>query len=52
MRTANGFGRASVPSGASTGSKEALEKRDGDSTEYNGKGVKTVKCLTTIKIVN
>lgn len=33
------FGRAIVPSGASTGSGEALELRDGDSTRYNGKGV-------------
>jgi len=37
--TANGFGRASVPSGASTGTHEALELRDGDSDRYNGKGV-------------
>ncbi len=34
-----GFGRAIVPSGASTGSGEALELRDGDKTKYNGKGV-------------
>ncbi|MFA5582922.1 MAG: phosphopyruvate hydratase [Bacteriovoracaceae bacterium] len=33
------FGRASVPSGASTGSREALELRDGDKTHYMGKGV-------------
>ncbi len=33
------FGRASVPSGASTGSREALELRDGDKKRYNGKGV-------------
>ncbi len=33
------FGRAAVPSGASTGSHEALELRDGDKTHYNGKGV-------------
>lgn len=32
-------GRASVPSGASTGSREALELRDGDKTRYMGKGV-------------
>ena len=32
-------GRASVPSGASTGSKEAIELRDGDKTRYMGKGV-------------
>ena len=34
-----GYGRAIVPSGASTGSGEALELRDGDKTRYNGKGV-------------
>lgn len=33
------MGRASVPSGASTGSKEALELRDGDTKRYQGKGV-------------
>ncbi len=33
------LGRAAVPSGASTGSKEALELRDGDSKRYGGKGV-------------
>jgi len=33
------FGRAMVPSGASTGSKEAVELRDGDKTRYGGKGV-------------
>lgn len=32
-------GRASVPSGASTGENEALELRDGDKTRYGGKGV-------------
>lgn len=32
-------GRAAVPSGASTGSREALELRDGDSSRYDGKGV-------------
>ena len=32
-------GRAAVPSGASTGSKEAIELRDGDKTRYLGKGV-------------
>ncbi len=34
------IGRAAVPSGASTGSKEAVELRDGDKTRYMGKGVK------------
>jgi enolase len=32
-------GRAAVPSGASTGSKEAIELRDGDKARYGGKGV-------------
>ncbi|MFI8415579.1 phosphopyruvate hydratase [Serratia sp. NPDC078593] len=31
--------RASVPSGASTGSREAIERRDGDKTRFGGKGV-------------
>jgi len=35
------FGRAAVPSGASTGEREALELRDGDKTRYLGKGVLT-----------
>lgn len=34
-----GFGRAAVPSGASTGSFEAIELRDGDKLRYGGKGV-------------
>ena len=34
-----GFGRAAVPSGASTGEYEAWELRDGDSSRYRGKGV-------------
>ena len=33
------FGRAAVPSGASTGAHEAVELRDGDDKRYNGKGV-------------
>ena len=33
------MGRAAVPSGASTGAHEAVEKRDGDKTRYLGKGV-------------
>lgn len=38
---ANGIcGRAAAPSGASTGSREALELRDGDQSRYLGKGVK------------
>jgi enolase len=35
-----GFGRAAVPSGASTGSREAVELRDGDKARYQGKGVR------------
>ncbi len=34
------FGRAAVPSGASTGAHEAAELRDGDKTRYGGKGVR------------
>jgi enolase len=34
-----GYGRAAAPSGASTGSREALELRDGDPQRYLGKGV-------------
>lgn len=42
-----GFGRAIVPSGASTGEREALELRDGDKSRFLGKGV-----LTAVKNVN
>jgi enolase len=35
------FGRAAVPSGASTGSHEAVELRDGDNARFGGKGVQT-----------
>ena len=42
------MGRAAVPSGASTGSREAVELRDGDSRAYLGKGVsKAVKNVNT-----
>ena len=41
------FGRAIVPSGASTGKKEALELRDGDKSRFLGKGV-----LTAVNNVN
>ena len=42
--------RASIPSGASTGSKEALELRDNDSSRYMGKGVlKAVKNVNILK---
>lgn len=42
-----GFGRALVPSGASTGEYEAVELRDGDKDRYLGKGV-----LTAVNNVN
>ena len=43
------MGRASVPSGASTGENEALELRDGDKQRYGGKGVlKAVENVNTI----
>ena len=42
------MGRASVPSGASTGSREAIELRDGDQSRYLGKGVlRAVENLNT-----
>ena len=41
------FGRAAVPSGASTGAYEAVEKRDGDASKYMGKGV-----LQAVEAVN
>ncbi|KXK62179.1 enolase [Micromonospora rosaria] len=40
------FGRAAVPSGASTGTNEAVELRDGDSSRYHGKGVR--KAVTAV----
>ncbi len=43
-----GFGRAAVPSGASTGAHEAVELRDGDKSRYLGKGVRqAVKNVNT-----
>ncbi|MFQ5622114.1 MAG: phosphopyruvate hydratase [Paracoccaceae bacterium] len=42
------FGRAAVPSGASTGAHEAVELRDGDESRFNGKGVlKAVQAANT-----
>src|SRR5262249_6605899 len=42
------MGRAAIPSGASTGSREALELRDGDKRRYGGKGVlKAVEAVDT-----
>jgi enolase len=40
VRAGAAFGRAAVPSGASTGEREALELRDGDNARYLGKGVR------------
>ncbi|MEE9552168.1 MAG: phosphopyruvate hydratase, partial [Gammaproteobacteria bacterium] len=44
---AGGFGSAMVPSGASTGVREALELRDGDQKRYKGKGV--LKAINNIE---
>lgn len=45
----NSRGRAAVPSGASTGTHEAVELRDGDATRYSGKGVlRAVENVNTI----
>src|SRR5579863_7741742 len=42
-------GRAAVPSGASTGTREAVELRDGDAKRYGGKGVlKAVEHINTV----
>ncbi|MCU0658125.1 MAG: phosphopyruvate hydratase [Polyangiaceae bacterium] len=46
VQTTSGFGRAAVPSGASTGEHEALELRDGDKKRFLGRGV-----LTAVKNV-
>src|SRR2546423_14403177 len=43
------FGRASVPSGASTGAHEAIELRDGDKKRFQGKGVlQAVEAINTV----
>src|SRR3954464_4100548 len=48
VKLANGaFGRAAVPSGASTGEHEAIELRDGDKARYLGKG--TLKAVGNVK---
>jgi enolase 1/2/3 len=53
VRTAGGrLGRAAVPSGASTGSREALELRDGDKTRYGGKGVRKAVAHVNEEIAN
>jgi len=41
-------GRAAVPSGASTGIHEAIELRDGDSSQYMGKGVTRLLVMSMI----
>ncbi len=46
------FGRAMVPSGASTGSREAVELRDGDKKRYLGKGVKNAVANVNTTIAN
>lgn len=49
VSTKLGMGSASVPSGASTGTHEALELRDGDPTRFHGKGVqKAVANVNTV----
>ncbi|MDN3652129.1 phosphopyruvate hydratase [Thalassotalea ponticola] len=51
VRLASGaFGRACAPSGASTGSREALELRDGDKARYLGKGVLNAVAAVNDKI--
>ncbi len=45
-------GRAAVPSGASTGEREALELRDGDPARYGGKGVRTAVAHVNGEIAN
>jgi enolase len=48
VSSGGGFGRAAVPSGASTGTHEAVELRDGDKKRYMGKGVlKAVENVNT-----
>ncbi len=46
------FGRAMVPSGASTGSREAVELRDGDKARYLGKGVRNAVANVNVTIAN
>ncbi len=46
------FGRAAVPSGASTGSREAMELRDGDLARYLGKGVRRAVTMINGEIRN
>ncbi len=50
LLTDNSFGRAAVPSGASTGAFEAHESRDGDKARYLGKGVRNAVAAVVEKI--
>jgi enolase len=53
VRLASGaFGRAAVPSGASTGAHEAVEVRDGDPERYGGKGVQRAVDAVNEEIAN
>jgi enolase len=52
VRVEGGFGRAALPSGASTGEREALELRDGDKSRYQGKGVRTAVANVNGEIAN
>ena len=45
-------GRAAVPSGASTGTREAVEVRDGDKSRYGGKGVSRAVAAVNNEIAN
>jgi enolase len=46
------FGRAAVPSGASTGAHEAVELRDGDKSRYGGKGVRNAIAAVETEILD
>jgi enolase len=46
------FGRAAVPSGASTGAHEAVELRDGDKSRYGGKGVRKAIAAVETEILD
>ncbi len=53
VRTSDGHvGEAAVPSGASTGAREALELRDGDKARYGGKGVTKARDFVNGEIAN
>jgi len=52
VRVGTAFGRAAVPSGASTGEHEALELRDGDKSRYLGKGVQKAVAHVNGEIAN